>query len=177
MGIDYRIKICRKSDNKCLGVCNANQLKSIFDSEYAGLIQCSNGRDCNNVKFTRDDLCAVSTAAFDKIKSLYQTIFEKKLLIALAHDIGIKRELEEEILSLEEEIEEQRWPLDAANIVCGVIDCITEDLWDKDDKHAAYEYNGFDLPKKEGTYGDGKTYEYSQTVWGSDVYCLIEANY
>ena len=176
MGIDYRIKICRKVDDKCLGICNANQLKSIFDSEYAELIHCNN-RNCNNVKFTKDDLCAVSTAVFDKIKSLYQTIFEKKLLIALAQNVDIKHELEKEILSLEEDIEEQRWPLDAANTVCGIIDCITENLWDKNDKHAAYEYNGFDLPKKECTYGDGKTYKYSQTVWSNDIYCLIEANY
>ena len=77
MSVDYRIKICRKIDDECLGICNANQLKSILDSEYSGLINCDSGRNCDKVKFTKDDLLAVASAAFDKIKDLYKTITEK----------------------------------------------------------------------------------------------------
>lgn len=177
MGVDYRIKICRKVDDKCLGICNANQLKSILDSEYAGLINCDSGRNCDKVKFTRVDLITVADAAIDKIKDLYRTINEKKLLIALAQNVSIKQELEEEIFSIEEEIEEQRWPMNSAYVLAGIIDCVVEDLWDKDDKLVAYEYNGLDLPEKESAYADGEKYKYHQTVWSDDVYCIIEANY
>ena len=177
MSVDYRIKICRKVDDECLGICNANQLKSILDSEYSGLINCDSGRNCDKVKFTKDDLLAVTSAAFDKIKDLYKTITEKKLMLVMAQNVDIKHELEEEIFSLNEEIEDQTWPIASAYELAGLIDCVVEDLWDKGDKHPAYKYNGFDLPEKTVVYANGDKETLTPTVWCEDVYCIVEANY
>ena len=177
MGVDYRIKICRKVDDKCLGICNANQLKSILDSEYTGLINCSAGRNCENVKFTRADLDAVTTAAFSKINELYKSIIEKKLMLAMAHSVEVKHELEEEIFSIKEELEELRWPFENASKLQGMLDCVVEDLWDKGDKHLAHEYNSFDLPEKTVVYSNGDKETLIPTVWCKDVYCIVEANY
>lgn len=176
MSTDYRIKICRKVDDKLLAICNANQLKSILDSEYSKIIHCD-GRNCNNVKFTTMELEAVANAAFDKIKELYRQINEKNLLIALAQNCDVKHELDVDITYIKDEIEEQTWIIESAYNLRGVIDCVVEDLWDKDDKMSAYTYNGLDLPEKEREYANGEKYKYHPTVWSVDTYCVIEANY
>lgn len=67
MGTDYRIKICRNVDNKLIAICNANQLKSILDSEHSKIIHCD-GRNCNNVRFTPNELERVAQTAFEKFK-------------------------------------------------------------------------------------------------------------
>ena len=88
-----------------------------------------------------------------------------------------KHELEEEIFSLNEEIEDQTWPIASAYELAGLIDCVVEDLWDKGDKHPAYKYNGFDLPEKTVVYANGDKDTSTPTVWCEDVYCIVEANY
>lgn len=176
MGTDYRIKICRNVDNKLIAICNANQLKSILDSEHSKIIHCD-GRNCNNVRFTPNELERVAQTAFEKIQDLYRQINEKNLLIALAQNGKIKHELDEDIEYIKETIEEQTWVISSAYALKGIIDCVVEDLWNKDDTLPAYEYNGLDLPEKESEYANGEKYKYHPTVWSNDVYCMIEMNY
>ena len=176
MSVDYRIKIFRKVDDKLLGVCYANQLKAILDSEFAEIINCDRC-NCDKAKFTYNDLEALSTAVFGKMKELNNKIAEKKLMLAIAHSVDVKHELEEEIFSIKEELEELRWPFENASKLQGMLDCVVEDLWDKEDKHPAHEYNSFDLPEKTVVYANGDKETLTPTVWCKDVYCVVEANY
>ena len=176
MGVDYRLKIFRKVDNKLLGIINANHLKNIFDSEFDYIIHCD-GRDSDKKRFTYSELEEVSRSVKEKIDSCYSRIFEKKLMIMGSSNINIKHDIEEEINEIREEISELNYIFESSNVLLGSIGCVVEDLYDKDDKYAAYEYNGQDLPKKTGEYPSGEKYEYSTYVWNTDIYCEVEANW
>lgn len=176
MSVDYRIKIFRKVDDKLLSICYANQLKAILDSEFAGIINCDR-RNCDKAKFTFNDLEALSDVSFSKLQELYGQVIEKKLMLAIAHSVEVKHEIEEEIFGLNEEIEDVRWAIENSAKLQGMIACIVEDLWDKEDKHPAHEYNGFDLPEKTVVYANGDKEVFTPTVWSNDTYCIIEANY
>ena len=99
MGVDYRLKIFRKVDNKLLGIINANHLKNIFDSEFDYIIHCD-GRDSDKKRFTYSELEEVSRSVKEKIDSCYSRIFEKKLMIMGSSNIDIKHDIEEEINDL-----------------------------------------------------------------------------
>ena len=176
MGVDYRLKIFRKCDDKLLGIVDANHLKAIFDSEFDYLIHCD-GRDSNKKRFTYSELEDISKNVKEKIDSYYSSIFEKKIMIMNAASIDIKHELEEDINFIRDDIQELNCVFESTCILMGMISCIVENLYDKDDKYSAYEYNGSDLPKKIGEYPNGEKYEYSQCVWNYDVYCEVEANW
>lgn len=176
MGVDYRLKVFRKVDDKLLGIVDANYLKTIFDSEFDYLIHCD-GRDSDKKRFTYYDLEDVSKNVKEKIDSYYSSIFEKKIMVMNAVSIDIKHELEEDINCIKDEIKELNYVFESTCILMGMISCIVENLYDKDDKYSAYEYNGFDLPKKTGEYPNGEKYEYQQHIWNTDVYCEIEANW
>ena len=176
MGVDYRLKIFRKVDDKLLGIVDANHLKAIFDSEFDYLIHCD-GRDSNKKRFTYSELEDISKNVKEKIDSYYSSIFEKKIMIMNAASIDIKHELEEDINFIRDDIQELNCVFESTCILMGIISCVVENLYDKDDRYSAYEYNGSDLPKKTGEYPNGEKYEYSQCVWNYDVYCEVEANW
>lgn len=183
MGTDYRIEVRRKSDDKLLGVANANCLKHVMDSEFDEMMNLD-GRSSQYSMFTIEDVNNVEIAAYRKMGEYYSTIHEKKMMIVLAANTDIKRDLEDDIRYEEEDIKNLQYVISACGHIYGIIDCITESLYhdvdtktDEDKSVPSYEFNGMDLPKKKGKWSDGTEYESSVCVWNSDVYCVVKADY
>lgn len=184
MGTDYRIEVRRKSDDKLLGVADANCLKSIMDSTFDEMMNLD-GRSSNDTRFTIEDVDKVENAAYAKMQEHYATIHEKKMMIVLAANTDIKRDLEEDIRYEEDDIKGLQYVISACGQVYGIIDCIAESLYhevkaegDDGEKYVpAYKFNGMDLPKKKEKWNDGKEYESSVYIWKTDVYCVVKADY
>ncbi len=183
MGVDYRIEIRRKSDDKLLGTVDANCLKSIMDS-CLGEPMNLDDRSSDNVRFTLEDVVKVENSAYDKMEKYYATIYEKKMMIALASSTDIKNSLEEDIRYYEDDIKELRYVISACGQVYGLVDCVAESLWhtvkaenDEDSEIPGYKFNGMDLPKTKSKWNDGTEYESSVYIWKDDVYCIVKADY
>ncbi len=199
MGTDYRVEVRRKSDKKVLGTFDANCLKSIMDSGFGEQMHL-NGRSSDNVAFTYADVEAVEDAAWKAVAEHYAKIIEKKLMIPMSANEKIKYELEEDIRYEQDEIAGDcglRYVIEACAFLRGEIDCVTESLYHKvdaavakavdgsepDDAEAretwisSYKWNGLDLPKIKGKWGNGEEYEMTTYVMDSDVECVVHADY
>lgn len=182
MGTEYRIEVRRKSDDKLLGVANANCLKHVMDSEFDEMMNLD-GRSSQNSRFTIKDVNNVEIAAYRKMGEYYSTIHEKKMMIVLAANTDIKRDLEEDIRYIEDDIKNLQYVISACGQTYGIIDCITESLYhdveakaDEDKNVPSYEFNGMDLPKKKGKWSDGTEYESGVFIFNTDVYCVVKAD-
>ena len=199
MGTDYRVDVRRKSDKKVLGTFDANCLKSIMDSGFGEQMHL-NGRSSDNVTFTYDDVEAVEEAAWKAVGEHYAKIIEKKLMIPMSANEKIKYELEEDIRYEQDEITGDcglRYVIEACAFLRGEIDCVTESLYHKVDSAVAkevdgsepddaeaketwissYKWNGLDLPKTKGKWGNGEEYEMTTYVMDNDIECVVHADY
>ena len=185
MGTDYRLHIHRKVDGKELGVINANQLKTIFDSEFADKIGCEGRCSADGKKFEYDALSEIEELASNKLETYYDQIHEKKLMIMGAANVDVKHDLEEDIRYLKSDyIDGIKWVILNTSFLKGMINCVVEDLYYKnglilddgtEDTDPGYKYHGADLPTTKRTYANGDEYDDPQWIWNRDVYCVIEA--
>jgi hypothetical protein len=182
MSTDYYISIHRKKDDKLIGKTLCNHLKSIFDSPYSNKIGCCSRLSADNISFTYDDLIAINDCITLDISKVYDKIFEKKLMIVCASNVDVKRDIEEDISSIEYDISDLLDVKDSVNHIIGTITTIVEnqvrnpkkfgDVADGEhDKFnvLAYEYNAEDLNEGKGN-SDAREH-----VWVDNVYCVVEA--
>lgn len=169
MSTEYMVTVKRKADDKALGSFMANELKTIIGSEFADKIGCDENPDGRRFEF--NDLETVFNAVWKNVAASYAKISEKKFMVCAAKSAQIKRELEEDIRFVEEDIEEYSYIMRSAAKIMGKVQAVAEDL--EKDGEFAYRYNGEDLPKKKAAYSNGLEQEYSVCVWNADVYCEI----
>lgn len=173
MSTDYNLKICRKADDKVLGIVQCNCLKNIFDTEFTKYIGCEmNSWHYDNVKFEMRDLENGLNSVNIKIENLHENIFEKKMMIALAKSKDIKFELEQDITDLRSDIAELMNVSASFSMIIGIVECIAINMFKG--KSMAYEYNAKGLPKRIQTYENGTTTQYDPCIFEDDVYCIIE---
>lgn len=181
MSVDYIVSVKRKTDDKVIGKFLCNHLKTLVGSEFAEILP-HTGYTGGGGRFNVTDIDRLRETISAKIEKEYQTIFEKKLLIALASSKDIKSELEQDILDIQTYISEELiYCLRAVHILHGQVQLITEDNikidseTDDGEGSMAYAYNGVDLPKKTAKTGDNE-YEMPSYVFMNDVYCDVEIN-
>lgn len=96
MSVDYHIEVRRKADRKLLGAADANCLKTIIDSGLGDVMHLDS-RGSDGGEFTYEDVCRCEDAAASKARECCAKVVEKKLMTALASNVEIKRELEDDI--------------------------------------------------------------------------------
>lgn len=176
MSTDYRYTIRRKADDKKIATFYYNKIKNLYDVTATDFelkldpekIRCE---DDGQIRYTVDDMHSDIEKLDDRIKLLYAKIFEKKLLVPTAANIEVKDDMEADIFTLENEIRDCTYALDA---ICGlkaVVEVFVEDNvkldGDDEDGSMAYVYNAEGLPKSpEG---------YSPSIWADDVYVEAKA--
>lgn len=173
MSTDYNLKICRKADSKVLGVVQCNCLKNIFDTEFAKYVGCEvNSWHYDNARFEMRDLENGLNGVNTKIMNLYDNVFEKKMMIALAKSKDVKFELEQDITDLRSDIAELTNISASFSMIIGIVECIAINMFKG--KNMAFEYNAKGLPKRIQKYENGTTAEYDPCIFEDDVYCMIE---
>lgn len=173
MSTDYNLKICRKADDKVIGVVQCNRLKNIFDTEFAKYIGCeTNSWHYDNAKFEMRDLENGLNSVNIKIENLHENVFEKKMMIALAKSKDIKLELEQDIMDIRSDIAELMNTSASFSVIIGIVECVSVDMFKG--KQMAYEYNAKGLPKRIQIQENGTTAKYDPFIFEDDVYCIIE---
>lgn len=168
MSTEYKINIHRKNDNKLIGSTMANQLKTIFDSEFCTILGCRSHYNANNIRFEYSNLTDIIGKVEDQIKLIQLKNSERKFQIALTTSVEIKEQLEHDIDEYQTYIDEElRYVIYAALLLQGMISCIVEDQINLSTDKCAYEYNAEDLPKSENSC--------QTTIWENDVYCEVVA--
>ena len=175
MSTDYRYTIRRKTDGKKIAVFYYNMIKNLYDAPCTDLKLKLNpenvrGNEDNQIHYTIDDINNDIGKLEDNIKLLNMKIFEKKMLVPTASNRDIKDDMEADIFTLETEIKNCIYAIEALAGLRAIVNVFVEDQVDitteSDDKdNMAYIYNAKGLPKTE----DG----YNRHLWSSDVY--IEA--
>ena len=178
MSVDYRFTIKRKADDKKLGTFYYNRIKSLYDI-YATDLKFDPENISSNeespTKFTSNDITNDINLLKMKIASDYSKIFEKKLLIPQAANKDIKDDIEADIYTIEEEIKDLMYALEALSGLYGAITAIVEDLVrdssndPENESSMAYIYNAEGLPNT----AEG----YSPSIWVDDVYIEVLACY
>ena len=175
MSTNYTLSIRRKKDNKEIAKFLCNQLKGIFDSEFAKYINCNTRYSYKDEKFDYNDLSNMISAIQDKIVLHHKTIQEKKFLIALSQNTEIKSELEEEIFYIERENIPELFDIyyDASVIQGSIMTLVENNIKlnesekeDWDDNVMAYKYNAEGLKSEND--------KYSSCLFADDIYCVIE---
>ena len=176
MSTDYRYTIRRKADGKKIAVFYYNMIKNLndiscdelklkLDPEHVG------GNEDEQVRYNVIDIDNDIDKLEIRIKLLNMKIFEKKLLVPTAANRDIKDDIEADIFTLETEIKNCMYAIEALSGLSAVVNVIVEDQVDISDDTVkgvdklAYEYNAAGLPKTK----DG----YDPHLWSSDIY--IEA--
>lgn len=165
MSTDYHIEIRRCNDDKEVGKVMCNSIKNIIDSDVSHCINCT-GYQVDGVKFRYGDLDAANHQVVSNIEMLFNQIHEKKMMICVASNIDIKHDLEDDILSLNEELQRNYVTLWAIGEIQGKINALVEDTIHEDGP--AYELNAHDQKCN--------IENILPAIWSSDVYCVLKAS-
>ena len=182
MGVDYRMFVKRKADNKTLAVMFCNGLKTVLDSHYSKLIHCD-GRSCDMAKFEPNDLQAVVTAAKADISRCYDGIRENTLKGIMAKSIEVKNAFDDDTALLNAQIEDDMNVVEFASRALGAICAVTEELFRKTDSEphgdeSKPEEEMEKLQEEYASFYNGEGLEGDPYItMDRDVYCVIEANW
>lgn len=178
MSTDYRYTIRRKADGKKIAVFYYNMIKNLndisceelklnLDPEHVG------GNEDNQIHYNVIDINNDIDKLEMHVKLLTMKLFEKKMLVPAAANRDIKDDIEADIFTLETEIKNCMYAIEALAGLSAIVHAFVEDQVDISDDSTkgvdklAYEYNAKGLPKtKEG---------YDAHLWSSDVYIEAQA--
>lgn len=177
MSTDYRYTIRRKADGKKIAVFYYDMIKNLND------ISCEELKlklDPEHVGCNEDDQVRYNVIDIDNdidklemhVKLLTMKIFEKKLLVPTAANRDIKDDIEADIFTLETEIKNCMYAIEALAGLSAVVNVFVEDQVDITNElvgedRIAYVYNAKGLPKTEEGY--------DPHLWASDVYIECQA--
>ena len=136
MGIDYSIKISKKSDNSTLFECFFNQIKSFYDIKYA--IDDSDCLNVNGESTTIDyaDITRIANQIENKITDTYNEITKLEFQKCAAANVDIKNEFEQDILDVKNAVKDLYYGYSAIYQLIGIVNGATDIIKENDE----YEY-------------------------------------